>query len=159
MRELSASYSAEMVEPAHVREALKRLIGNATGTPEEIAEEAGVSRATVYRVIGDGDGLPSGKNMIALVQWAGISLSAFFAQIEGESALSRDGSDRAEPQPNASNSVQPTADTANQQRATLDAIGGLLDIYIDRGVRAALNSTAAARARTAGSADRDSKTG
>lgn len=73
-----------MVTSRQVRRELQRIRGEAS--PEEFADQAEVNRATVYR-IEDFDGTPKYSPRIEtiskLAAARGLTVSAFFAQIEG----------------------------------------------------------------------------
>lgn len=82
-RDLAGQYGA-VVDSRQVRMALRKLRTDANLTPEEFADEASVNRATVYR-IEDMDSRygPKVETISALVASRGLSLTEFFARIEG----------------------------------------------------------------------------
>jgi len=81
-----------MVEPRKIRVALRQLRVEANMTPEEFADEAGVSRATVYRIEElNTSYAPRVDTVAALVVSRGMTLSSFFARIEGLQAPSNGG--------------------------------------------------------------------
>lgn len=84
LNEIAGPYFGRMVTTRQVRLALRQLRG--TATPEEFADQARVARATVYR-IDDLEGTkmysPRIETIAALAQARGLTLSSFFARIEG----------------------------------------------------------------------------
>jgi DNA-binding XRE family transcriptional regulator len=73
-----------MVDSQLVRAALRQLRTDANMTPEEFADGAGVSRATVYRIEDlEKTYAPRIETVSMLVESRHITLSEFFARIEG----------------------------------------------------------------------------
>lgn len=73
-----------MVTSRQVREALRRLRTEARLEPEEFADEAGVNRATVYRIEDFSKNYaPKIETVSALAESRDLSLAEFFASIEG----------------------------------------------------------------------------
>jgi transcriptional regulator with XRE-family HTH domain len=78
------AYSAGMVDLKRVRAALRQLRTDANLTPEELADEVGVDRSTVYRIENPNSRQsPRIDTVSAIVESRGLTLSDFFAQIEG----------------------------------------------------------------------------
>lgn len=81
---------AAMVSSKEVRAALRELRGKIS--PDDFADEAGVNRATVYRIEDlKRSYTPRIETIDALVRSRGLTLSAFFAQLEGLHAQPDDG--------------------------------------------------------------------
>jgi transcriptional regulator with XRE-family HTH domain len=93
---LARPYSDRMVDSQQVRAALRQLRTDAKLTPEEFADEAGVDRATVYRI----EDLkkkyaPKIETVSALTESRGLTLTAFFSSIEGLPAPGADATTQA----------------------------------------------------------------
>lgn len=71
------------VDSKRVHLALRQLITDTKMTPEEFADEAGIDRSTVYRILGDKTYVPRIETMVALLESRSLTLSAFYARIEG----------------------------------------------------------------------------
>lgn len=79
-RDLARQYLAAMIEARQVQLALRKLVG---GSPDAFADDAGVGRDTVYRVMNLGKTyVPRVTNIAKMVAARGLTLSEFFAQIE-----------------------------------------------------------------------------
>lgn len=76
-------YLAGMLTSRDVQMALRQLFG--TARPEDIADETGVDRATVYRILGPKPYCPRFDQIAKIIDALGhgITVSAFFARIEG----------------------------------------------------------------------------
>lgn len=73
-----------VMDSQQVRAALRQLRTDAKLTPEEFADSAGVSRATVYRIEElNTTYAPRIETVSQLVKSRDLTLSAFFARIEG----------------------------------------------------------------------------
>lgn len=84
-RKLARQYLPGMVDSRQVCLALRQLISEAKLSAEEFADEAGVARATVYRIEGADKKKysPRTETISALVESRGLTITAFFARIEG----------------------------------------------------------------------------
>lgn len=95
---LDGQYWPRMVTPEQVRLALRKLRTDAKMTPEEFADEAQVHRSTVYRIEKmEKDYVPRIDTISALVDSRGLTVTEFFARIEGVAQLTTQGSSGAEP--------------------------------------------------------------
>jgi transcriptional regulator with XRE-family HTH domain len=78
----------QMITSRQVRAALRKLRTDANLTPEEFADEASVHRATVYRIEKmEKTNYPRIETISALVESRGLTVTAFFARIEGVTNL------------------------------------------------------------------------
>jgi transcriptional regulator with XRE-family HTH domain len=126
-----------MVTTRQVQDALRQLRIEANLAPEEFADEAAVGRATVYRIENQKKVYAAKIETIsALVASRGLTLSAFFARIEGLPARPLSEYDRASTSKSGETTTHapsvPSAAALTEKH--LVAISANIADAIDRGV-------------------------
>ncbi len=134
----------DVVESQAVRAALRAFL-RPNETPAQFADRTGLSPATIYRLMAiDSEISPSIDTISAIVSADGLTLSAFFAQLEGESAQPHSGSNRAQPPANATHQVPEriTGDSGTREGMLLAAatITEALTAVINKGFDRLLNA-------------------